>query len=92
MFESGKRKASGAVLYFQVANFGLKIALTAYGTRLVFSHPPACLRDSGTFEEVMKAVIISTWVIIGIFLLLGIASWRRGPSTDTLATWEKRVR
>lgn len=92
MFESGKREASGMMLYFQVANFGLKIALTSYGTRLVFSGPPPCLEDSGTFEQMMKGVIISTWAVIGLFILFGVASLRRGPSTDTLATWEKRVR
>ncbi|GMH42663.1 hypothetical protein BSKO_10582 [Bryopsis sp. KO-2023] len=92
MFETGRRYRTLGMLYLMVSNFLLKIGFTAYGTHLIFTEMPSCITRSSKFEGVMKGVIISTWVIIALFVLLTFLTYKIGSTIDSLAGWEKRVR
>eukprot|EP00210_Caulerpa_lentillifera_P008329 g7945.t1 len=91
IFQSSHRRIVNLVMYVLTGNFLLKICITAYGTDLVFIHRPNCLQVTDKLNEVMQAVIISTWVIIFLYIILSVISYQAFPKNSVLQ-WKRRIR
>lgn len=91
IFQSSSRRCVNLVMYVLTFNFLLKICITAYGTYLVFIQQSKCLQKTAKLDEVMQAVIISTWVIIILYILISIISYQAFPKNSVLQ-WKRRIR
>ena len=79
------------VMYVLTANFLMKIGIIGYGTYLVFIQKPECLTEKSELNVLMQAVIISTWVIILVYVCLFIISYQAFPKNSVLQ-WKRRIR
>jgi len=91
ILQSSSRRFAEIVMYALTANFLIKVGIIGYGTVLVFYQKPQCLSDTKQFESLMQAVIISTWVIAGLYLCLFFVTYQAFPKNSVL-NWKRRIR
>lgn len=91
ILQPSSRKWGECVMYVLTANFLMKTGIIGYGTYLVFRKQPQCLKDTAGLDSLMQAVIISTWVIVILYICLFVASYIAFPK-NTVLQWKRRIR